>query len=304
VATALSSGGRDGVVRERNPRVIAVCLKWVDRRPEVDPISGFVADDDRWFGCSAADSAALELALQLGERADVPVLAVSAGPSAADALLRDAIARGAAHARRVDTAPGLSSADTAEALAAALEDAAWVLCGDYSIDRGSGSVPAFLAHHLGAAQALGLLSIDIPPAPSLLGADLSDARLDVVRRLDGGRRERLRVSAPAVVSVEGSAATLRRAGLKASLAASSCPIEVVGAAKSASPHATVAVRPWRPRARAFAAPAGDDALSRLRVLTGQGVSRTPPRRLAAEPEDAAQSILDQLVEWGYLGRTE
>ena len=37
--------------------------------------------------------------------------------------------------------------------------------------------------------------------------------LALVRRLDGGRRELLEVEAPAVVSVEGSVATLRRDGI-------------------------------------------------------------------------------------------
>ena len=53
----------------------------------------------------------------------------------------------------------------AAALAAAPRPGAGlVLCGDLSADRGSGSVPAFLAAHLGAAQALGLVAVELGAA--------------------------------------------------------------------------------------------------------------------------------------------
>ena len=58
---------------------------------------------------------------------------------------------------RVDAPADLASAAVAAALAAVVAGAAWVVCGDASADRGSGSVPAFLAAELGAAQALGLV---------------------------------------------------------------------------------------------------------------------------------------------------
>ena len=77
------------------------------------------------------------------------------------------------------------------------------------MDRGTGSVPAFLAHELGNAQALGLVEVDTGHAV--------DRAVDCacVRRLDGGRREVLDVAAPAVLSVEGSVRRLRRAPLAA-----------------------------------------------------------------------------------------
>ena len=48
--------------------MIAACLKWVDRRPEVDPLDAHVSTDARTAGMSAADAAALEWALRTGER--------------------------------------------------------------------------------------------------------------------------------------------------------------------------------------------------------------------------------------------
>ena len=119
--------------------------------------------------------------------------------------VREAIAAGATSAVRVDASTELDSQVVAVALAEHLGDRDLVVCGDYSLDRGTGSVPAFLAGELSMAQALGLLEV---------GVDRDDAgALRVVRRLDGGRREILDVTPPAVLSVEGSAASLRRASL-------------------------------------------------------------------------------------------
>ena len=45
--------------------MIAVCVKWVDLRPEIDALTGAVSTDERRFGFSSADEAALELALRI-----------------------------------------------------------------------------------------------------------------------------------------------------------------------------------------------------------------------------------------------
>ena len=77
-------------------------------------------------------------------------LAVTAGPPAAEDVLREAIAAGAARAVRVDLPATSPSNVVASALAGVLADldatSAW--CGDHSLDRGSGSVPAYLAAEL------------------------------------------------------------------------------------------------------------------------------------------------------------
>jgi hypothetical protein len=66
-----------------------------------------------------------------------------------------------------------------------------------------------------------------------------------------------------VLSVEGSITHLRRASLSATLAADRADIEVV---PSLVPVPVVDERlsPYRPRARALAAPAGESALERVR----------------------------------------
>ncbi len=199
---------------------------------------------------------------------------------------------GRPEAVRIDAGPAHDSRDVAVAIAAVAATSDFVICGDYSLDRGTGSVPAFLAHELGNAQALGLVEVDT--------AAVDGGRLRVLRRLDGGRREVLDVDTPAVLSVEGSVRRLRRAPLAAAIRSKSADIEVV--ATAVGDHVPPAiVMPFRPRARTLAVPAGP-VLSRVREILDIGGSDTPvAETVELTPAEAAARIVDQLRRWGYLG---
>jgi electron transfer flavoprotein beta subunit len=269
---------------------IVVALKHVPLRVEVDALTGAVDTTEREAGLSYADEAALEWALAIAEAWGGAVEVISVGTIAADAMLRDAHAVGAARAVRVDGPLDASSAQVAVAVAAFARGADLVLCGDYSLDRGSGSVPAFIAAEMDVGQALGLVGITVG-APG---------NLAVVRRLDGGRRELLTVDGPSVLSVEGSTARLRRASLKASLAATRATIEVVGQTAPSHEPIVAARHAYRPRARVVPPPAGATALDRIRAVTapvGAGTGRIDPIELSAA--EAAEAIIDSLARWGY-----
>lgn len=312
-----------------NPCIVA-CMKWVV--PE--------GADHRFGGISAADAAALEWALRIGEAghstgSSLDVIAITVGPPEAEAALRDALACGAAAAIRVSTGdasgdgPGLTSEQVAALIVAACQRAGHVpgtvVCGDYSLDRGTGSVPAYLADLLGAEQALGLIGLEI-------GLEIPGDAITATRRLDGGRRERLAISppgtAPAVLSVEGGTATLRRAPLAAALRAKQAAITVLDPAGLVSGallpgallpgtlghDAQVTRRPYRPRARELAAPVGAQAIDRVQAVLGvAGAAGTSGAAGGAsdhrstevlEPAAAADRIIDALRAWGYLGGTE
>jgi electron transfer flavoprotein beta subunit len=273
--------------------VVAVALKCVDLRPEVEPLAGTVRHDGRSSGYSPADAAALEWALRLGEAWQLPVTAITAGPPGAEVVLRDAAAFGVAQLVRVPAGADAPSEAIALALGSRLGDAVVVCCGDYSADRGSGSVPAFLAGQLDAAQALGLTGL----APGERGD------LVAQRRLDGGRRERLRVSAPAVISVEPGAARLRRAPLSGLMAARRASIETA-ATDAAADHCrrvhVLRTAPYRPRPKTLPPPPGPSSRDRLLALTGALAERTPPRVVRAAPGDAADELLRYLKDQGYL----
>jgi electron transfer flavoprotein beta subunit len=270
---------------------IVVALKHVPLRVEVDALTGVVETSERESGMSYADSAALEWALTLADAWNGRLEAVTVGPPAAEAVLREALAVGAVEAIRVEAPIEASSADVGRAIASVARGADLVVCGDYSLDRGSGSVPAFIAAQLGVGQALGLVAIEVV-APGSLRA---------TRRLDGGRREVLAVNGAAVLSVEGSTARLRRGSLRASLAASKAVIGVQ------SDNATVSVAPsvtnryaYRPRTRVVAAPLGATALERIKSVTATSTAteaRADPIVMA--PSEAADAILEALTRWGY-----
>ena len=260
--------------------MIAVCLKWVQPHG---------AADDRFAGISAADQSALELALRTAEARGDDVVAITVGPVGAERALRDALACGASRAVRIATEPGVSSLRTASALADEIGAADVVWCGDYSADRGSGSVPAFLAARLDIDQALGLIDLEI---------NGNGSQIRAVRRLDGGRREVLSINGRAVLSVEGSTARLRRAPLRSVITADTAQIDV--RVLESPDVTTVDLVAYRPRARVLPAPAGAQALDRVRALTDTGAAPSRTETVVLEPDAAARRILDTLRDWGYL----
>lgn len=292
---------------------ILVALKWVALRPEVDPLTGIAHPDPRFSGAGPADTSALEWALRLRDALGGTVTAATVGPAPAESLLRQALAVGADHAVRVDLSgdhhtgadhDDPSSRWVAAELAAVAADTDLVLCGYASPDRGSGAVPAFLAHDLGWPQALGLTGLVVERASGAPEAGAPAHRLVLERRLDGGRRERLAMAPPGVLSLEPGP-ELRRAPLAATLTAGSALIDVRPARQVPPPSpAVLARRPYRPRARVVPAPGGDTR-SRLVHLLGAAQLGTHPAGdpgVGGEvsPADAARLVLDRLASWGYL----
>lgn len=281
---------------------VLVARQWVDRRPAVDALTGAVTTDARTSGASDADDAALAWGLAMGSAWGVAVVAVTVGPLEAEAVLHDPLALGAAKAMRVeldgdgsDEPSGAGADVVAEALAdvARTEGVGVIVCGDLGLVVGSGAVPALVADHLGVPQALGLVDVSID-------ADRPGA-LSVVRRLDRGRRERLALEGPCVLSVEGGTRPLPRAGLPDVLAARSQAVEVqTRPATPAGPDAPTLVRrgPYRPRTHLVPGPPADESvLGRVLALTGGGVTRTPPQTLVLDPDQAADRILAALRDW-------
>ncbi len=277
-----------------SPLVVAVLAPAVGRIT-VEPLTGVVEVDDRGAVISTADAAALEVALQLGETWRCPVVALSAGGALAEVVLFEARSVGADRAVRIDAPDdgppeqvAAALADTVGGLAGTAGGVPFVVAGVHGSDVATASVPAYLAHHLRAEQALGLIGVD-PAEPG---------RAEVVRRLDRGARERLAVHAPAVLSVEGSVATLRRAGLRAVLATDAAEIEVRRPETAIDAGPEMLPRPWRPPTQVVPGPEGATALERIRDLTGVAGPTRVAATIEAEPAEAADAILDQLGEWG------
>jgi electron transfer flavoprotein beta subunit len=292
--------------------LVVACVRYADLRPDVDPLTGAITRDVHRAGLSAADEAAVEHALRIAEAWSARVLVVTAGPPAADDTLHEMMALGCQVLRipwPADGGGGLGSAQSfvddvggderavARAVAVgvqAVAPPALVICGDHSTDRGTGAFPAFVAHELGAAQALGLVDLQ---------ADTGGVLAE--RRLDGGRRERLRVPQPAVCSVEGAGVRLRRASLPATLAVGRSAVPTAAAAAVATGGRAGRVTlgpsvPYRPRTRVLPPPDGA-ARQRLLSLTGALVAHEPPTIIGpVDASEAADALLAFLARHGYL----
>jgi electron transfer flavoprotein alpha/beta subunit len=109
----------------------------------------------------------------------------------------------------------------------------------------------------------------------------------------------LLVTAPAVLSVEGSVATLRRASLVRELAAAEMPIIQAVSAEGPRERPTE-ISTYRPRARMLAAPAGQTALERVRAITEPATATAHGETVTLEPAEAADRIIAALAQWGYL----
>lgn len=281
---------------------VAVCWKAVELRSRVDALTGTVLADPLSLGVSPADEAALEWALRCAEASGASLRVVSGGGEEAESVLRRAAAAGASELVRVVVGPDWPSEWVAHALAPHLVGASLVWCGDMSTDRGSGSVPAYLAAELGVAQALGLVSVALSAGGESKDANSSESlRIEALRRLDGGRRERLRVEEAAVLSCEGATARLRRAPLDALLAARQMPIAVHRAEEGSTvAPEVVSVGPYRPRARVVTPPPGQTARERIGTLIGVSTERRTARAVHLDPVQAGATILDALRAWGEL----
>jgi len=195
---------------------IAVCIKQV---PDTEGRLR-VAKDGRWideadlpFVINESDEYALEQALRIAETTGGEVVVFSLGPERVREALRKALALGAQRAV-VLSDPAFEGGDsvaTARALAAAVKRETFdlVLTGSQSDDAGYGSTGSLLAAQL-----------DWPHAWLVMGLEIEGgATARVVREMESGRNEILRLKLPAVIEVQAGINQPRYASLKGIMAA-------------------------------------------------------------------------------------
>ena len=176
---------------------VIVCIKQVpDTETKIKlraDASGIDGAGVKWV-MNPYDEFAVEEAIKLREGGKATqVIALSMGPKARVVeALRTALAMGADEAVVVDAADDLDAIGTARALAAAIRaegDFRLVLTGKLAIDDNQSAVSQMLAEFL-----------EVPHATVVSKLEVSDANAVAEREIEGGTREVLQLTLPALVA--------------------------------------------------------------------------------------------------------
>ena len=204
---------------------IAVCIKQVVTREwqvRVNDEKTWVRDADASWELNEPDAYALEEGLRLKEKHGGEVIVISAGPSRATQVIREALARGADRAIHVE-GDHFATADAfvvADALAAALKDEQidLVLTGLQSDDQGFAQVGVIMAEKLGMAHATIIMEVQV-----------TERTLKVKRELEAGYFQWISMPLPAALTIQSGINQLRYATLKGIMAAKKKELRVVSA---------------------------------------------------------------------------
>jgi electron transfer flavoprotein beta subunit len=153
----------------------------------------------------------------------------SAGPARVAQVIREALARGADRAIRVES-DRLATADAgmvAEALASAMREEAFdlVLTGLQSDDQGFAQTGVVLAELL-----------EIPHATIIMEVQVADETLRVKRELEGGWFQWVSMPTPALLTIQSGINQLRYATLKGIMAAKKKDVRVVEPSADLTPY--------------------------------------------------------------------
>jgi len=200
---------------------IAVCLKQVpdtEARLRVAKDGRWIDEEDLPFVINESDEYALEEALRIAEKSGGEVVVVSLGPDRVRESIRKALAVGAASAvhLRDEAFQGGDAIATGRALAAAIREGGFdlVLTGSQSDDLGAGATATVVAGELGWPHAWLVMGVDVEEGGALR----------VVREMEAGTNEILRLKLPAVIEVQAGINHPRYASLKGIMAAKKKPV--------------------------------------------------------------------------------
>jgi electron transfer flavoprotein beta subunit len=195
---------------------IAVCLKQVpdtEARLRVGKDGRWIEEEDLPFVINEGDEYALEEALRIAEKTGGEVVVFSLGPERVREALRKALALGAASAVHLSHAAfqGGDAIANGRALAAAIarEKFDLVLTGSQSDDVGAGATATVAAGELGWPHAWLVMGVEVEEGGTV----------KLVREMESGMNEILRLRLPAVIEVQAGINQPRYASLKGIMAA-------------------------------------------------------------------------------------
>jgi electron transfer flavoprotein beta subunit len=239
--------------------------------------------------------AALEVARQVaGPMGHVVALSVG-GPLAED-VLRRALELGADRVIRVDVARWrhLPASAVATALTKAIrhsvEHVDLVVCGDRSIDEGTGEVGPRVAHALGLPWTNAVASVQVQ----------EDGGLILLRRRPRGERLVVHATLPAVLCLDPTPVPAEPVTAAVTIAAATAPIEILALPPLAREPAPP-LRRLRPRVLPLTIPRQDlPADQRIWSMFWGDEARREGTVHTLPPEETAQRILDLLEQRGLL----
>ena len=290
--------GGHGVVfhRARDARSIAAAIKWADLRPEVDPITGEASERPAARRrCPTPTPPPSRSPWRWPRAGAAEVLAVTAGPPAADQALREAWPP-AQPAWCGSTCPTTHpQPEIADGIAGVVADAGATSC------AAGRPVPTGPAGPCRPSSPTG----SAPPRRSAWcrSSPASMGELTGVRRLDGGRRE--------LVCDRGSGRASRSRARRLGCAGRRCPVSwppgrPPSRSRTGRAHRPTAFRP-DPGRLPLPAPAPGRAPARRRQPGGAHralvapvvtLARAEPEML--DPAAAADRLLDVLRQWGEI----
>jgi electron transfer flavoprotein beta subunit len=187
---------------------ILVCLKQVPQKDAPLKLNdaGTWIREDVSYEVNEPDAYALEEALRQKEKHGGEVTVITAGPSRAQQVLREALAKGADRAIHLedDRFVTLDSAALARGMAAAIagEPFDLILTGLQSDDYGCAQTGVLLAEVLGW-----------PHATIIIGIEKVEGSLHLKRELEAGRYQHVDIALPAVLTIQSGINKLRYATL-------------------------------------------------------------------------------------------
>lgn len=207
---------------------IGVCIKQVpdtDSHLRIADSGRGIDDGDLNWVISSCDLCALEEALLLAEAEEArggerpELVAFSLGPARVEEALRKALALGVDRAVQLadDAFQGGDALSDGRVLAAAAarENCDLLLAGAQSDDLGQAATPAVMAESLGHPYAWLVMAVEVEPG---------GRSVRVVRELEGGMNEVLRLDLPAVLAIQAGINRPRFASLRGTLQARGKPL--------------------------------------------------------------------------------
>jgi electron transfer flavoprotein beta subunit len=257
---------------------ILVCMKQVpdtETKIVINPQGTGIVTDGIKYVMNPYDEFAVEEALRIKEKVGGTVTIVCMGPQRSTEAIRTALAMGADKGVHLNDAAfeGSDSYCTAKALATAIKPLSYgiILAGKQAVDEDNAQVFAALAEMLGISHVSIVTKLDIA----------ADGKSAVAQReVEGGAKEMIQVSLPAVIACQKGLNEPRYASLPGIMKAKKKPLDVVDLAKSGLSADAVGAKGAKLKNRKYALPPEREA---GKVLEG-------------EPEEVAAKVVKLLRE--------